>query len=69
MGVCVCVCVYARTCGLHWGCGSQGRQTGREDVGGGWGEINRQLNWKVAEKEGELGFWKRRRKDPYEVHH
>ena len=64
----VCVCVYAWTCGLHWGCGSHGRQSGREDVGGGRGEINRQLNWKEAEKEGELGFWKQR-KDPCEVHH
>ena len=27
-----------------------------------------QLNWKEAEKEGELGFWKQR-KDPCEVHH
>lgn len=41
--------------GLHWGCRSEGRQTGREDVGGGRGKINRQLNWKVAEREGEVG--------------
>lgn len=40
--------------GLHWEGGSESRQKGRKDVEGKWGEINRQLNWKVAEREGEV---------------
>lgn len=41
--------------GLHWGEGGpESRQKGRKDVVSKWGEINRQLNWKVAEREGEV---------------
>lgn len=48
----VCVC---REVGDGAGVGaSDSRQNGRKEVGGGWGEINRQLNWKVAEREGEV---------------
>ena len=69
--VCMCVCVCVCVCADVWtALGVQvSSQTERGDVGGGWGEINRQLNWKVAEKEGELGFWKRRRKELCELHH
>lgn len=33
---------------------SESRQNGRKDAGDGLGKINRQLNWKVAEVEGEV---------------
>lgn len=41
--------------GMALGRGSEGRRPGREDVGGGRGEINRQLKGKGAEREGEVG--------------
>lgn len=47
--------MYAGKCGTaRRGRGSESRQKGRKDVEGKRGEINRQLNWKVAEREGEV---------------
>lgn len=47
--------MYAGKCGTALGGGGpESRQKGRKDVVSKWGEINRQLNWKVAEREGEV---------------